>query len=104
MNAFRAILAKLFGLEMKNILEILMSFCKSSSSLLADIVLFGLSLSDFPSMFLKTSARERFPHSYKNVLFSSPTDLGFHTAHSCEIPHRLRRRTEHSYKGLETSF
>ena len=41
-------------------------------SRLADIVLFRLSLSGFPSRILKRSARERFPYPYKECLVLSP--------------------------------
>ena len=54
--------------------------CNSPSSSLADIVLFGLSLSSFPSRFLKMHRRlERGFHTLtKNASFSSPTDVESH--------------------------
>ena len=39
--------------------------CNGSSTPLADIVLFGFSLSGFPSRFLTVSVGERFSHPYK---------------------------------------
>ena len=45
------------------------TICNSPSPPLADIILFGLSLSSF---------RKRFPHPVKNTSFSSQTDVGSH--------------------------
>ena len=44
------------------------TICNDPSPSLANIVLFGLSLSGFPSRFLNVSTRERFPHPYKECL------------------------------------
>ena len=46
--------------------------CYGLSPPLADIVLFELSLSGFPSRLYNTSARERFPHPYKGCFVLHP--------------------------------
>ena len=50
--------------------------CNGPSPPLADIVLFGLSLSGFLSRFLNVSAKERFPHPYKGCFVLLPNQCG----------------------------
>ena len=58
---------------------------------LVDTVLFGLSLSGFPSKFLNASARERLPHPYKECFVLLPNRCGI-----------LHSRYQHIYKILCT--
>ena len=56
------------------------TICNIPNSPLADIVLFELFLSGFPSRFLKRVCQEEVSTPLiKNTSFSSPTDLGSHT-------------------------
>ena len=56
------------------------TFCKTPSLPLADIVLFGLSLSSFSSRFLKRVCYGEVSTPFiKNVSFSSPTDVESHS-------------------------
>ena len=59
------------------------TICNSPIPLLVDVVLFGFSLSGFPSKFLKRVTRERFSHPYKecSVLLSNRCDI----SHLCSI-------------------
>ena len=55
------------------------TICHSQSPPLADIFLFWLSLSNFPSRFFKTCLLGRSFHTLiKNVSFSSPTEVRSH--------------------------
>ena len=55
------------------------TICNSPSPPLADIVLFGLSLLGFPTRFKTRLLGRDFHTLIKNVLFSSPTDVGSHS-------------------------
>ena len=61
--------------------------CNCLSPPLVDIVVFGLSLSGFPSRLQNASTRGGFHVLMKGVLFSTPTDVGFHTLQ--EFEHRI---------------
>ena len=54
------------------------TICNGPSPPLANIVFFGLSLSSFPSRFLKRLLGRSFHTLINNVSFSSPTNVGSH--------------------------
>ena len=66
------------------------TICNGSSPPLADIFLFGLSLSSFPSRLLNTFVRERLPH---RLCSPSPIDVGSHNP----TPFRAQRLRWHLF-------
>ena len=69
--------------------NVLNRICNGTNPPLADIVLSGLSLSRFPSRFLKRVCGRGFHTLIKGVSFSSPTDVGSHNPPPSE-PQRPR--------------
>ena len=77
-NTFRASAGVVFLWSESGSLK-LIDYCNSPSLPLADIVLFGLSLSGYPSRFFKTRLLGRGFHILiKGVSFSSLSDVGSH--------------------------
>ena len=90
------------------------TICNGLDPPLADIVLFGLSLSGFPSRLKNVSGRERFPHPYILInggLFSSPSmwdittneDVGPSRGWIVRSHIRWRGKRNIPYKGVKTS-
>ena len=77
------------------------TICNGPDPPLANIVLFGLSLSGFPSRHENASAREKFLHPYKWWFVLVPNQRGTSPPHpqwmgvDCDVPHWLRRRSNH---------
>ena len=66
------------------------TICNGPGPLLANIVLYGLSLSDFPSRLWNMSARERFSHLYKRCFVLLPNQCEILTLVLLEIRLTLR--------------